>query len=51
MSANPVVNNDEEEETSYSFLMRLVTDKGTEIAQIKSERLEPLKRIIEDIKD
>ena len=28
-----------------------MTDKGQEIAQIKATQLEPLKRIIEDIKD
>lgn len=39
------------EDGSDTYLMRLVSEKGQEIAQIKANRLEPLKRIVEDIKD
>ena len=49
--SNPVEVNLIEDEGSDTFLIRLVSEKGQEIAQIKANRLEPLKRIVEDIKD
>jgi hypothetical protein len=48
---DPIEVNLSDEEGSPAYLIRLVTEKGQEIAQIKASRLEPLKRIIEDIKD
>ena len=47
----PIEVNLSEDSSSETYLMRLVSEKGQEIAQIKANRLEPLKRIIEDIKD
>ena len=47
----PIEVNLSEDSYSETYLMRLVSEKGQEIAQIKANRLEPLKRIIENIKD
>ena len=47
----PVEVNISDDGASETYLIRLVSEKGQEIAQIKANRLEVLKRIVEDIKD